>query len=144
MADRFHLVIEALCLLAQARVSARVNGVELGADPHDEALWRVLDVVEAVALLDARSERVPARWPFGHESLLHWHYTAIYDNEVEALVRSDEQLAVPAGHLVFCPRGCNSQWTTARHEQCGQCGSTMSAAFERAFHNSLVRGGQLI
>lgn len=48
----------------------------------------------------------------------------------------------PAGHTLYCPRGCNQVHTTAGHDECAACGAVMTPENEESYHDGLIAAGQ--
>jgi hypothetical protein len=144
--NRLEHIVESLCLLASNRVAAAI--ARIAGDPFDpwadNHIWNAIDHAEAVAAIDARADEPPARWPFQHEPWLDQPYTRYYNALVEQQYWQQAYPDNPAGHTLYCPRGCNQLSTTAGYDECGACGSIMrpGRAAEENYYESLIAAGQ--
>ena len=140
--ERFDHVISAMCSIALARLGASIYGCSIWDEPHERKVLDACAHAEAVAVVDAEAGEVSCN-PFS-DSVLRECYQRALDVWLEAIFWRSAYPANPAGHTLYCSRGCNQLWTTAGFDECGACGQVMSPANEEAYYQRLIAAGQCL
>lgn len=144
---RFEHLIDALCLMARARIDLVIDRAA-GSAPSDAwdgpHLWSALEHAAMVGEIDARSGITLARSPFDADGALDEAYTSRYGAVSRELIIESACPPNPAGHVLYCPRGCNQLRTTSSFDECGACGSVMrvGGGAEKEYYDSLIAAGQ--
>ena len=130
--------LEARCCLAMAKV---LKPLDAG-----RALCLEFEAWHAARELgynDPEREQAPIMLVDEPFLLLAWREGQADRHECDAI--DVNALSVnPDGHALYCPRGCNQDWTTRGSDECAACGQVMRPGYEDAYHVSLIQAGQCL
>lgn len=116
------------------------EGVE---SAYFEAIALARKVGERDAQFEYQMDRASLRLPFSDVDLA-CAYQHAYEECMDELWMDESYPRKASGHMLYCPRGCNTLFSAAGYDECAACGALMTPHCEEAFSDALERAGQLM